>query len=147
MAMQQDKDFNARDINPILPDMQVPVSVTTRLRELQFPYPSAENMVFVFEAFVGGVTGTKQPDITIKFTADPQPGNPPEDVVDDDGNVVVAANAYSAPIPGIGQLRGMPLPGGPVSVTTFGDLFDVSRHAIYLAVMTLNPNWADAVED
>jgi hypothetical protein len=146
MALQQNKKLLASDLNPIFPDLEFDLDISTRLRTLDFPSPSAENHVFTFESFIGAGEGQKQDNIVIHLMKDPQPGDPVEDILDDDGNVVVYANEFSAPIPSVSQVRETPLPEGPVTINTFGELFDYSRRAIYLASKQLNPAWADAIE-
>jgi hypothetical protein len=43
-------------------------------------------------------------------------------------------------------MRQMPLPEGPRTIATFGDLFDVARRQLYLAMIALMPQWQDAAE-
>lgn len=148
MAMQQTSNVDGQDISPVLSGQELTLQVNTRLRELKFPYPSDENIQFVFETFVGSASaGHHQTDTVIHLQKEPQPGVPSEDVVDESGEVLLRAGEQQSPIPSIEQVRAMPLQEGPITIKTFGELFDVSRRAIYLAAMRLNSNWSDAIED
>jgi hypothetical protein len=141
MALNQNKKINAHDINSALPHVDLDVDVVTRLREMQFPSPDTGEVTFVFAVTAGG---SEQDDVVIPVKVDPQPGDPAEPIVDDAGEVVVAANEFKAPIPSIDQLRAMPLPTD--SGRTFGDLLDEAKANIYLASKALNPEWSDATE-
>lgn len=147
MAIKQTKELALADITDLPLDGHVTLDVVTRLRELRFPYPSSEHHQLVFEPFLSGPGGTKQPDVTISLKAEPQDPVPAEDVLDPDtGEVLVAAGSESPRLPSVAELQAMPLPEGDQTVSTFGDLFNVARRQVYLAMMGLMPQWSDGVE-
>ena len=148
MAIKQTKEVALADVTSLPIKGTVSLDVLTRLRELKFPHPSSENCILVFEPFLNGPEGTKQEDVTISFTAELQEQQPPEDALDPEtGEVLVAAGSERSRIPSVAELHVMPLPEGPQTITTFGDLFNVARRQLYLAMIGLMPQWADGVED
>tara|TARA_R110000824_G_C15195202_1_gene675187 strand:- start:459 stop:893 length:435 start_codon:yes stop_codon:yes gene_type:complete len=144
MAMQQDVEMDAGDIAPALNGVAIEVRTLTRLKELKFPAPSEENIVFVFETLVNGVE-SGIPDTVIHVRKEPQAGDPAEPVLDPIGELLVEAGEHKAPIPSVDQIRAMPLPTDPSR--TFGQLMDEAKTNIYLAARLLNPDWSDSTED
>ena len=148
MAIKQTKEVALADVTSLPVEGTVSLDVLTRLRELRFPHPSSEHCILVFEPFLNGPEGTKQEDVIISFTAEPQEQQPAEDVFDPEtGEVLIAAGSERPRIPSVSALHAMPLPEGPQTITTFGDLFNVARRQLYLAMIGLMPQWADGVED
>jgi len=144
MALTQQLKVNPADLDPALPDGAMDVEVKTRLKEVRFPFPSSENLVFVFEPLVGT---RSQGDITIHLQTKMQPALPEMAIEDPDGNEVVAAGSERPMIPSVDQLRAMGLPDGAETVNTIGELLDLCRKTIYQSAISLNPNWNGAVED
>jgi len=148
MAMQQKTTLRASDIDSSLPDVDLPVTILTRLAAIEFPWPSEANLILKFQTFTGEASRKfPQAEKTIHLQTEQQPGLPEDDVVDDRGKLVLAAGEQQRPVPSISEIRAMSLPGGPAVVATLGELIDLARQAIYLTAIELNPEWSDAVED
>jgi len=112
----------------------------TRTFRLEFPHPSEKNHVIVIQSHVGGANKRPVKQVAIHFTGERQPGKPEEDVKDPvTGEVVVSANSIQTPLPSVADLHKMRLPK-PVKVETYGDLFNVTRRAIYLLLPKIRPH-------
>jgi hypothetical protein len=147
MAILQTKTLELADVTDLPIGGQVQLPIKTRLRELRFQHPSESNCELVFEPFLQDEDGKKQPDVSLHFASEPQPAEPPEDIFDPvTGEVLVAAGSVRPTLPSVAQLRAIPLPEGPQTITTFGDLFDASRRQLYLAMIALMPQWRDGTE-
>jgi hypothetical protein len=147
MAILQKRNVSLADVTGLPIAGEAVLTVLTRLRELHFPYPSNANISLVFEPFLNGAGGKKEEDITIELKSEPQEPQPPADVLDPlSGEVLVPAASEWPRIPSISEMRQMPLPEGPRTIATFGDLFDVARRQLYLAMIALMPQWQDATE-
>jgi hypothetical protein len=148
MAMQQQKTIKASDIIRTLPDVDIPVTIVTRLAAIEFPWPSESNLVLKFQTFTGEASVKfPQAEKTIHLQGDAQPGLPETDILDDKGDVAVSAGEQQSPIPSVSDVRALKIPDGPVVITTLGELIDLARKAIYLTAIELNPDWSGAVED
>jgi len=150
MAIKQKKEVALADVTSLPIEGTVSLDVLTRIRELKFPHPSSEHHEIILEAFLSGhgPGGRKMEDIAVNFTAEPQEQQPAEDVLDPEtGEVLVAAGSERPRIPSVAELHAMPLPEGAQTVATFGDLFNVARRQLYLAVIGMMPQFADGVED
>jgi hypothetical protein len=154
MAIKQTKRIERTDITEIpawvrslLPE-QVDADIVTRLRELRFPHPSDEHHVFVFEPFLHRVTGQKLNDVTVELGPEPQDPIPPKDILDPEtGEVLIPAGSQRPRVPSVAELHAMPLPEGPQTVSSFGELFNVARRQVYLAAISMVPQWQDGVEE
>jgi hypothetical protein len=147
MAILQKRTVSLADVTGLPIAGEVVLTVLTRLRELHFPYPSDANISLVFEPFLNGAGGKKQDDITVELKSEPQEPQPPTDVFDPlSGEVLVPAGSERPRIPSISEMRQMPLPEGPRTIATFGDLFDLTRRQLYLAMSAVMPQWQDGVE-
>ena len=149
MAIKQTKMLALSDVTSLPVEGEVTMQVITRIRELHFPYPSGETHKLILEPFLNGPeNGQKRDDVTVEFKAEPQEQVPAEDVLDPEtGEVAIAAGSLSPPLPSVAELHATPLPEGPQTVETFGQLFDVARRQLYLAITGLVPSLSDGVED
>ena len=146
MAMQQTKKVDASELTPVLQGVELELLTQTRLREIRFPAPSSENIVFVFETLVNG-KDAGLPVTKIHLKKDFQPAEPPEDELHPETEeVLVEAGEFRQAIPSVEQVRSTGLPRGPVTISNFGELFDLARSAIYQTAPGLNRDWSDATE-
>mgnify|MGYP007107473859 CR=1 FL=1 len=146
MAHKQNQKVKARDINPLFPPgLELDMDVVTRLSAIEFDPDGSQRLVFSTTVSNGEVSEATD-GLTIHLQLEAQPGDPPEDVLDDDGNVVIAAGEFSPSVPSLADVLARPLAGGP-KPKTIGELLDLSRRVIYLTVKQLDPRLADGVEE
>jgi hypothetical protein len=147
VAILQDHTVSLETITGLPIEGAANVRLLTRLREMRFVVGPPPRMEFVFEPFVSGVTGKKMEDVVIAIGAEPQPPDPPEDIVDPEtGEVLVAAGTVRPALPSLDEVNAMRLPGGSVVAETFGQLIDTARRQIYLTMIGLMPQWQDGTE-
>jgi len=147
MAIKQTQFVPLADVAGIPIDGTVQVDVITRVREMRFPHPSAAIHEIVLEPFVPDENGKKQPDLVVRFLADPQDPVPAEDQIDPEtGAVLMAAGSIWPRLPSVAELHALPLPEGPQTVSTFGDLFNAARRQMYLHLSATLPQLEGGVE-
>lgn len=121
--------------------LEVPVERTTRFRLIEFLGDGSIRLIY--DVFLGEF---KQSPIVIELREEMQPEIPEEDKLDENGEVEVKRGSIRQAIPSVSDVMGLPLPGGKVEATTFGELVDSFRRQVYLASMRLNSDWSDGQE-
>lgn len=117
----------------------VSVDITYRIHSQETVAPSAKNLALFVEAV--DKSGARIGDLrAYRFGTEPSPADPPSDILDPvTGQILVAAGENMPPLPSVSDLRAMPLPGGPKTVATVGDLWDFVRRIQYEMLVALDP--------
>jgi len=147
VAILQEQDVDLASLTGLPIEGTASLKVLTRLREMRFVAGKPPSMEFVFEPYAAGLSGRKLDDVVVSIGPDPMPAKPSEDVLDPEtGEVLVAAGSVRPRLPSIEEVNALPLPEGPLTVSTFGQLIDAARRQIYLTMIGLMPQWQDGTE-
>lgn len=132
-----------------LPEVFVSKPHLLKLRAMHFPDDAFRVDFDVYTAVDDGEggwnEGTKMDEqLSFSILAEAQPPIPPEDVLDDDDNVVIAAGEHFAGIPAWDVFRQMPVPQVIIDAMAngmlLGEFIDEVEHCGYILSGQLNPD-------
>lgn len=139
MADKSTKEIALADVMPGLSGTAESV-VVTRLFQLEFPWPSQENCTLRFQVrsqTAGGAVAGE--DLVYSFGSRPREAIPPEAEADENGTVIANVGDEQCALPSWTDAQSLPLPNGPITVKTIGELFAAAKATVYQMMRQLDP--------
>ena len=144
MAIGQTVQLNIAELTKgIMPSQTVDAAIATRLDSVEFFRDGG--IAFTFSTRLGGaekpITVTR-----VQLGTEPIPAEPPEDILDENGNVLMAAGCNRPRVPSISEMRETKNSEALKAAETWGETLDAARSLLYQTAIALNPAWANGQE-
>jgi len=144
MAIGQTVSINLADLsNGVLPSQEVETPIKTRLEGVEFHADGG--IAFLFSTRIGD-SQVPATHTRVALGTEPIPAEPPEDILDENGNVLMPAGFVRPRVPSISEMRATENSQPLKDAMTWGETLDAARTLLYQTAIALNPQWADGEE-